>query len=106
MLCNIGISFAGLESSVHLFLIYMSVGFVNCYFLVVIGLCSEGDRAHIRLAAAKSVLQLSRRWDLHISPEIFCSTLFMAKVCWPQKILKTENIVFKGFLINSECINS
>ncbi|KAG7980769.1 hypothetical protein I3843_05G200200 [Carya illinoinensis] len=39
----------------------------------------EGDRAHIRLAAAKSVLQLSRRWDLHISPEIFCSTLFMAK---------------------------
>ncbi|KAF5450729.1 hypothetical protein F2P56_031056 [Juglans regia] len=39
----------------------------------------ESDRAHIRLAAAKSVLQLSRRWDLHISPEIFCFTLFMAK---------------------------
>ncbi|KAH7567872.1 hypothetical protein JRO89_XS07G0171200 [Xanthoceras sorbifolium] len=39
----------------------------------------ESDEAHVRLAAAKSVLRLSRRWDLHISPEIFCSTVVMAK---------------------------
>ncbi|XP_017981381.1 PREDICTED: sister chromatid cohesion protein PDS5 homolog A isoform X2 [Theobroma cacao] len=37
------------------------------------------DKAYIRLAAAKSVLQLSRRWDLHISPDIFRFTILMAK---------------------------
>ncbi|GAV71980.1 Cnd1 domain-containing protein [Cephalotus follicularis] len=42
--------------------------------------CScESEKAHIRLAAAKSVLQLSRRWDLHISPDIFHFTILMAK---------------------------
>lgn len=39
----------------------------------------ESDEAHIRLAAAKSVLRLSRRWDLHISPKIFHLTIFVAK---------------------------
>ncbi|XP_038716130.1 sister chromatid cohesion protein PDS5 homolog A isoform X1 [Tripterygium wilfordii] len=39
----------------------------------------ENDRDSIRLAAAKSVLQLSRRWDLHISPELFRFTVLMAK---------------------------
>ncbi|KAF3974294.1 hypothetical protein CMV_002369 [Castanea mollissima] len=39
----------------------------------------ESDKAHMRLAAAKSVLQLSRRWDLHISPEIFRLTILVAK---------------------------
>ncbi|KAJ6405305.1 hypothetical protein OIU84_013299 [Salix udensis] len=39
----------------------------------------ENDKPHIKLAAAKSVLQLSRRWDLHISPEIFRFTVSMAK---------------------------
>ncbi|KAJ6391648.1 hypothetical protein OIU77_025591 [Salix suchowensis] len=39
----------------------------------------ENDKPHIKLAAAKSVLQLSRRWDLHISPEIFRFTVLMAK---------------------------
>ncbi|KAK8370983.1 hypothetical protein V6Z12_A01G214000 [Gossypium hirsutum] len=38
-----------------------------------------GDRDYIRLAAAKSVLQLSRRWDLHISPDIFRPTILMGK---------------------------
>ncbi|XP_048332268.2 sister chromatid cohesion protein PDS5 homolog B isoform X1 [Ziziphus jujuba] len=40
---------------------------------------SESEKACIRLAAAKSVLQLSRRWDLHFSPEIFRFTISMAK---------------------------
>ncbi|KAK9271081.1 hypothetical protein L1049_026670 [Liquidambar formosana] len=39
----------------------------------------ESDKAHIRLAAAKSILRLSKRWDLHISPEIFHYTVLMAK---------------------------
>ncbi|KAA3465267.1 sister chromatid cohesion protein PDS5-like protein A isoform X1 [Gossypium australe] len=34
---------------------------------------------YIRLAAAKSVLQLSRIWDLHISPDIFRLTILMGK---------------------------
>ncbi|XP_042040794.1 sister chromatid cohesion protein pds5-like [Salvia splendens] len=37
------------------------------------------DEAFIRLAAAKSVLRLSRKWDLHISPEIFRLTVLLAK---------------------------
>ncbi|CAO2834529.1 unnamed protein product [Amaranthus hypochondriacus] len=39
----------------------------------------ENDMAHLRLAAAKSVLRLSRRWEMHISPHIFRSTIMMAK---------------------------
>ncbi|KAM7256072.1 hypothetical protein ACFE04_011813 [Oxalis oulophora] len=42
-------------------------------------LSSENDETHIRLAAAKSVLQLSRKWDFHLSPEIFRYTVLMAK---------------------------
>lgn len=41
---------------------------------------SENDWDQMRLAAAKSVLRLSRRWDLHIAPETFCCTVLMAKV--------------------------
>ncbi|XP_050211868.1 sister chromatid cohesion protein PDS5 homolog B [Mercurialis annua] len=37
------------------------------------------DKPLVRLAAAKSVLRLSRRWDLHISPEMFRSTILIAK---------------------------
>ncbi|XP_021843917.1 sister chromatid cohesion protein PDS5 homolog B [Spinacia oleracea] len=39
----------------------------------------ENDKAHIRLAAAKSIMRLSRRWEMHISPHIFQSTILMAK---------------------------
>ncbi|KAL9229223.1 hypothetical protein vseg_004711 [Gypsophila vaccaria] len=42
-------------------------------------LMCEKDKSHMRLAAAKSVLRLSRRWDVHISPHIFRSTIMMAK---------------------------
>ncbi|XAR55569.1 hypothetical protein NMG60_11035678 [Bertholletia excelsa] len=37
------------------------------------------DGTYLRLAAAKSVLRLSRRWDLHIGPHIFHSTVLTAK---------------------------
>ncbi|KAL5704355.1 hypothetical protein ACHQM5_022795 [Ranunculus cassubicifolius] len=40
---------------------------------------SETDKAHVRLAAAKSVLQLARRWDLHISPQIFHLAILKAR---------------------------
>lgn len=40
---------------------------------------SEIDKAHIRLAAAKSVLHLARRWDVHISPQIFHMLIFTAR---------------------------
>lgn len=53
----------------------MLICFVDIVF------CSENDEAHIRLAAAKSVLRLAGRWDLHISPHIFRSTILVAKVC-------------------------
>ncbi|KAK9758406.1 hypothetical protein RND81_01G227500 [Saponaria officinalis] len=47
-------------------------------------LICENDKSHIRLAAAKSVLRLSRRWDVHISPHIFHSTIMMAKDASPS----------------------
>ncbi|PIA47377.1 hypothetical protein AQUCO_01400210v1 [Aquilegia coerulea] len=40
---------------------------------------SENDSAHIRLAAAKSVLRLARRWDLHILPQIFHLVILKAR---------------------------
>lgn len=40
---------------------------------------SEVDKAHLRLAAAKGVLRLSRRWDSQISPQMFRSTVLVAK---------------------------
>ncbi|OAP12779.1 hypothetical protein AXX17_AT1G72170 [Arabidopsis thaliana] len=39
----------------------------------------EDTGANVRLAAAKAVLLLSRKWDLHISPEVFRLTILMAK---------------------------
>ncbi|XP_055832582.1 sister chromatid cohesion protein PDS5 homolog B isoform X3 [Solanum dulcamara] len=63
---------------------------------------SDSDKAHIRLAAAKSVLQLSRRWDSLISPQIFRCTVLTAKDNSPlvqrlfikkvQKLLKEHKI--------------
>ncbi|XP_058218154.1 sister chromatid cohesion protein PDS5 homolog B isoform X2 [Rhododendron vialii] len=65
----------------------------------------ESDMAYMRLAAAKSVLRLSRRWDLHIPPQIFRVTILMAKdstalVCKPftakiHKLLKQHAIPSK-----------
>ncbi|KAF7829837.1 sister chromatid cohesion protein PDS5-like protein A isoform X1 [Senna tora] len=46
---------------------------------------SESDRAHIRLAAAKSILRLSKRWDRHITQEIFRFTILIAKVLMTVK---------------------
>ncbi|KAL3641267.1 hypothetical protein CASFOL_016235 [Castilleja foliolosa] len=44
--------------------------------------CEHGE-AFIGLAAANSVLRLSRKWDLHISPQMFRSTILMAKAHSP-----------------------
>ncbi|KAG5544487.1 hypothetical protein RHGRI_017042 [Rhododendron griersonianum] len=74
---------------------YVSDGIMSC----------ESDMAYMRLAAAKSVLRLSRRWDLHIPPQIFRVAILMAKdstalVCKPfiakiHKLLKQHAIPSK-----------
>lgn len=58
--------------------IFHKLAFQLCIWIVF---GSASDKPHIRLAAAKSVLRLSRRWDLHVSPKTFCFTILMAKVC-------------------------
>ncbi|KAH7283493.1 hypothetical protein KP509_34G009800 [Ceratopteris richardii] len=40
---------------------------------------SETDKAHLRLAAAKGVLRLSKRYDTQISPQLFEATISCAK---------------------------
>ncbi|CAA2988300.1 sister chromatid cohesion PDS5 homolog A isoform X2 [Olea europaea subsp. europaea] len=55
----------------------------------------EFDEAQIRLAAAKSVLRLSRKWDLHISPQIFRLTVLMAKDRSPLLRRSFVNKVYK-----------
>ncbi|XP_058724136.1 sister chromatid cohesion protein PDS5 homolog B isoform X3 [Vicia villosa] len=40
---------------------------------------SENDKAHIRLAAATAILRLAKKWDLHITPEVFRFTILIAK---------------------------
>jgi len=48
---------------------------------VVFTTCSENDKAHIKLAAAKAILRLARKWDLHITPQTFQFCILIAKVC-------------------------
>ncbi|XP_039016298.1 sister chromatid cohesion protein PDS5 homolog A-like [Hibiscus syriacus] len=42
------------------------------------------DKAHLRLAAAKAVLRLSRNWDHKIPVDIFYLTLRAAEISFPQ----------------------
>ncbi|XP_027368350.1 sister chromatid cohesion protein PDS5 homolog A [Abrus precatorius] len=51
-----------------------SDGFVS----TATGSC-ENDKAQIRLAAAKAILRLAWKWDLHITPQIFHITILIAK---------------------------
>ncbi|EFH65409.1 binding protein [Arabidopsis lyrata subsp. lyrata] len=52
---------------------------IKSWCLFALEICSEDTGANVRLAAAKAVLLLSRKWDLHISPELFGLTILMAK---------------------------
>lgn len=54
--------------------------FYEAFKLLEILWYSKDDQARIQLAAAKSVLRLSKRWDLQIAPEIFRLTILTAKV--------------------------
>eukprot|EP00252_Welwitschia_mirabilis_P002575 TRINITY_DN12525_c0_g1_i2.p1 TRINITY_DN12525_c0_g1~~TRINITY_DN12525_c0_g1_i2.p1 ORF type:complete len:934 (+),score=228.42 TRINITY_DN12525_c0_g1_i2:102-2804(+) len=40
---------------------------------------SDADKAHIRLAAAMAVLKLGKRWEHHISPQLFHRTVLRAQ---------------------------
>ncbi|KAF6160789.1 hypothetical protein GIB67_035990 [Kingdonia uniflora] len=49
---------------------------------------SESDKAQIRLAAAKSVFQIARKWDFHILPQIFQLTVLKTKD--PSSLVRRE----------------
>ncbi|XP_023523391.1 sister chromatid cohesion protein PDS5 homolog A-like isoform X2 [Cucurbita pepo subsp. pepo] len=55
------------------------LGMLNACEASVGNIPTDSDQARIRLAAAKSVLRLARRWDSQITPEIFCFAILMAK---------------------------
>ncbi|XP_064947401.1 sister chromatid cohesion protein PDS5 homolog B-like isoform X1 [Musa acuminata AAA Group] len=40
---------------------------------------SQSDKVHLRLAAAKCILRLATRWDLHIPPDIFHLVIMSAR---------------------------
>jgi sister-chromatid-cohesion protein PDS5 len=49
-------------------------------------LCSEVDKAHLRLAAAKGILRLARRWDTQIPVDIFQMVLLVLQVCCSENL--------------------
>ncbi len=46
--------------------------------------CSDADKAHLRLAAAKGVLRLARRWDSQIPIDVFHMVVMTVQVCFIQ----------------------
>lgn len=42
--------------------------------------CSAVDKAHLRLAAAKAVLRLSKQWDHKVPVDVFYLTLRISQV--------------------------
>jgi len=52
----------------------------KCTFLP----CSDADKAHLRLAAAKGVLRLARRWDSQIPIDVFHMVVMTVQVCFIQ----------------------
>ena len=66
-------------------------------------MCSESDKAHIRLAAAKAILRLARKWDLHITPDIFRFTILIAKVSYGR--IAFTLICYDIFFISTFCIS-
>ncbi|XP_027940300.1 sister chromatid cohesion protein PDS5 homolog A isoform X2 [Vigna unguiculata] len=49
------------------------------YFVNTTASSCENDKAHIKLAAAKAILRLARKWDLHITPQTFQFCILIAK---------------------------
>jgi len=45
---------------------------------------SDTDKAHLRLAAAKGVLRLARRWDSQIPIDVFHMVVMTVQVCFTQ----------------------
>lgn len=66
---------------------------------------SEVDKAHLRLAAAKSVLRLARRWEFHISPQLFHLTVLKAQdpsVYVRQRFLDKVHQCLKGHTVSNK----
>lgn len=58
--------------------------YVLCYIWVISYYSitrSPSDKAHLRLAAAKAVLRLSRQWDHKVPVDVFYLTLRISQVC-------------------------
>jgi hypothetical protein len=60
-------------------------------------LCSEVDKAHLRLAAAKGILRLARRWDTQIPVDIFQMVLLVLQVCLSENLF-AASVVFQTAL--------
>ncbi|KAK9156348.1 hypothetical protein Sjap_003828 [Stephania japonica] len=45
---------------------------------------SSVDKAHMKLAAAKAVLRLSKHWDHKIPTDVFCLTLAISELSYPE----------------------
>ncbi|MED6112773.1 hypothetical protein PIB30_064706 [Stylosanthes scabra] len=67
-----------MKRNIKVLLEILSTTLHNNFDMTDTGSC-ENDMSRIRLAAAKAVLRLSRKWDLHITPEIFHSTILIGK---------------------------
>ncbi|XP_057735278.1 sister chromatid cohesion protein PDS5 homolog B isoform X2 [Arachis stenosperma] len=67
-----------IKRNIKFLLDILSTMLYNNFDMTDTGSC-ENDMSRIRLAAAKAVLRLSRKWDLHITPEIFRCTILIGK---------------------------
>ena len=53
------------------------------YYYIILNIlyhCSAVDKAHLRLAAAKAVLRLSKQWDHKVPVDVFYLTLRISQV--------------------------
>jgi hypothetical protein len=64
--------------NVPFFSLSLSVCLVISHYSIT---CSTIDKAHLRLAAAKAVLRLSRQWDHKVPVDVFYLTLRISQVC-------------------------
>ena len=56
------------------------VDILHYIILYILYHCSAVDKAHLRLAAAKAVLRLSKQWDHKVPVDVFYLTLTISQV--------------------------
>jgi hypothetical protein len=60
--------------------------------------CSAADKAHLRLAAAKAVLRLSKQWDHKVPVDVFYLTLRISQVFLWEMLLASFLLSCSVFL--------